>query len=127
MFYLFENKETQLTHELELIKENVERANSTEKNINFTNNKTKNSLSENTISTEKETINKDNKEKEISILNDLISEKKQNIKLIKAELAYLSRPERLQSIAKQQFNMKEILPSDIWNINDISKLYFEKN
>ena len=68
-----------------------------------------------------------NKEKEISRLNDLISEKKQNIKLIKAELAYLSRPNRLQSIAKQQFNMKEILPSDIWNINDISKLYFEKN
>ena len=63
------------------------------------------------------------KEKEILKLNNLISEKK----LIKAELAYLSRPERLQSIAKQQFNMKEILPSDIWNINDISKLYFEKN
>ena len=67
------------------------------------------------------------KEKEIIKLNNSISEKKQNIKLIKAELAYLSRPERLQSIAKQQFNMKEILPSDIWNINDISKLYFEKN
>ena len=31
--------------------------------------------------------NYNNKEKEISILNDLISEKKQNIKLIKAELA----------------------------------------
>ena len=67
------------------------------------------------------------KEKEIFELNDLISEKKQNIKLIKAELAYLSRPERLQSIAQQQFNMKEILPTDIWNINDISKLYYEKN
>ena len=71
--------------------------------------------------------NYNNKEKEISTLNNLISEKKQNIKLIKAELAYLSRPERLQSIAKQQLNMKEILPTDIWNINDISKLYFEKN
>ena len=67
------------------------------------------------------------KEKEILKLNDLILEKKQNIKLIKAELAYLSRPERLQSIAQQQFNMKEILPTDIWNINDISKLYYEKN
>ena len=65
-------------------------------------------------------------EKEISKLNKLISEKKQNIKLMKAELAYLSRPERLQSIAEKQFNMKEILPTDIWNINDISKLYFEK-
>lgn len=67
------------------------------------------------------------KEKEIINLKNLISEKKQNIKLIKAELAYLSRPERLQLIAKQQLNMKEILPTDIWNINDISKLYFEKN
>ncbi len=60
-------------------------------------------------------------------LKNLISEKKQNIKLIKAEIAYLSRPERLQSIAEQKLNMKEILPTDIWNINDISKLYFEKN
>ena len=67
------------------------------------------------------------KEKEILNLNNLISEKKQNIKLMKAELAFLSRPERLQSIAKQQLNMKEILPTDIWNIDDISKLYFEKN
>ena len=67
------------------------------------------------------------KEKEILKLNNLISEKKQNIKLMKAELAYLSRPERLQSIAEQKLNMKEILPTDIWNINDISKLYFEKN
>ena len=67
------------------------------------------------------------KEKEILKLNNLILEKKQNIKLIKAELAYLSRPERLQLIAEQQLNMKEILPTDIWNINDISKLYFEKN
>ena len=67
------------------------------------------------------------KEKEILKLNNLISERKQNIKLVKAELAYLSRPERLQSIAKQQLNMKEILPIDIWNINDISKLYYEKN
>ena len=67
------------------------------------------------------------KEKEILELNDLILEKKQNIKLIKAELAYLSRPERLQLIAQLHFNMKEILPTDIWNIKDISKLYYEKN
>ena len=71
--------------------------------------------------------NYNQKQKEILKLNNLVSEKKQNIKLIKAELAYLSRPERLQLIAEQQLNMKEILPTDIWNINDISKLYFEKN
>ena len=67
------------------------------------------------------------KEQEILNLKNLISEKKQNVKLMKAELAYLSRPERLQTIAQQQLNMKEILPTDIWNIKDISKLYFEKN
>ena len=67
------------------------------------------------------------KEKQILKLNNLILAKQQNIKLMKAEHDYLSRPQRLQLIAKQQFNMKEILPTDIWNINDISKLYFEKN
>ena len=67
------------------------------------------------------------KENEILKLKNLISNKKENVKIMKAELAYLSRPERLQSIAKQQLNMKEILPTDIWNIDDISKLYFEKN
>ena len=67
------------------------------------------------------------KNQEILKLKNLISEKKQDLKLMKAELAYLSRPERLQLIAKQQLNMKEILPTDIWNIDDISKLYFEKN
>ena len=71
--------------------------------------------------------NYNQKDQEILKLKNLISEKKQNIKLMKAELAYLSRPERLQSIAEQQLNMKEILPTDIWNIKDISKLYFEKN
>ena len=71
--------------------------------------------------------NYNQKEQKIFKLKNLISEKKQNIKLMKAELAYLSRPERLQSIAEQQLNMKEILPTDIWNIKDISKLYFEKN
>ena len=67
------------------------------------------------------------KEKEILKLKNSISEKKQNIKLMKAELAYLSRPERLQLIAEKQLKMKKILPTDIWNIYDISKLYFEKN
>ena len=60
------------------------------------------------------------------LLNKIEDINKQNIKLKKAEHAYLSRPERLQSIAEQKLNMKEILPTDIWNINDISKLYFEK-
>ena len=45
---------------------------------------------------------------------------------MKAEISYLSRPERLEYIALNIFKMREILPIDIWNINDISQLYFEK-
>ena len=59
------------------------------------------------------------KENEILKLNNLISEKKQTIKLIKAELAYLSRPERIQSIAEQQLNMKEILKVEHFNLYQI--------
>ena len=40
------------------------------------------------------------KEKEILKLNNIISEKKQNIKLIKAELAYLSRPKDFNQLQK---------------------------
>ena len=43
-----------------------------------------------------------------------------------AEISYLSRPERLEYIALNIFNMKALLPIDIWNINDISDLYFKK-
>ena len=63
---------------------------------------------------------------QIQKLKKEISKKNENLKLMTAEHAFLSRPDRLEYIAKNKLNMKEILASDIWNINDLSKLYFEK-
>ncbi len=60
------------------------------------------------------------KEKIISKLEQKIEKKKEKIKLFKAELAYLSRPQRIEKLATELLNMKAILPIDIWNINDLS-------
>ena len=67
-----------------------------------------------------------NNVKKIKNLERVISNKKDKIKLMDAEISYLSRPDRLEYIALNIFNMKALLPIDIWNINDISQLYFEK-
>ena len=60
------------------------------------------------------------KEKLISNLENKILKKKQKINLLKAELAYLKRPERIEKIATKSLNMKVILPIDIWDIKDLS-------
>ncbi len=67
-----------------------------------------------------------NNVKKIENLEKVISNKKEKIQLMEAEISYLSRPERLEYIALNIFNMKALLPIDIWNINDISELYFKK-
>ena len=50
-----------------------------------------------------------------------------DLNIFNAELSFLKRPDRLEKIALNKLGLREILPTDIWNINDISKLYFEKN
>ena len=62
------------------------------------------------------------KEKLISNLEINLINKKETVKLLKAEVAYLSRPERIEMIATKLLNMKVILPIDIWNINDLSNV-----
>ena len=62
------------------------------------------------------------KEKVISNLELKLIKKKETVKLLRAEVAYLSRPERIEIIATKLLNMKIILPIDIWNINDLSNV-----
>tara|TARA_B100001741_G_C16325481_1_gene492407 strand:+ start:61 stop:357 length:297 start_codon:yes stop_codon:yes gene_type:complete len=62
------------------------------------------------------------KEKIILNLENKIRKKNERIKLLKAELSYLSRPQRIEKIATELLNMKTILPIDIWNINDLSMI-----
>ena len=62
------------------------------------------------------------KEKVIKSLQNKINEKNQTLKLLQAELAYLSRPQRIEKIATNLLNMKPILPIDIWNIRDLTHI-----
>ena len=48
-----------------------------------------------------------------------INDAKSDIEILNAELSYLKRPERIEKIALNKLELKEILPTDIWNIKDL--------
>jgi cell division protein FtsL len=48
-----------------------------------------------------------------------IDDTKSDIEILNAELSYLKRPERIEKIALNKLELKEILPTDIWNIKDL--------
>ncbi len=48
-----------------------------------------------------------------------IDDTKSDINILNAELSYLKRPERIEKIALNKLELKEILPTDIWNIKDL--------
>ncbi len=59
------------------------------------------------------------KEIELSKIENQITKTKSDLYILKAELTYLKRPDRLEKIAKNKLNMREILPIDIWNLKDL--------
>ncbi len=65
-------------------------------------------------------------DKEIKKIQNIIFNSNERIQLMNAEISYLSRPERIEYLAINVFKMRELLPIDIWNIEDISQLYFQK-
>ena len=48
-----------------------------------------------------------------------IDDTKSDIEILNAEISYLKRPERIEKIALNKLELKEILPTDIWNIKDL--------
>lgn len=52
-------------------------------------------------------------------INAKIDDTKSDIEILNAELSYLKRPERIEKIALNKLELKEILPTDIWNIKDL--------
>ena len=54
----------------------------------------------------------------VQIKND-INDAKSDLNILKAELSYLKRPERLEKIALNKLGLREILPTDIWNLKDL--------
>ena len=59
------------------------------------------------------------KEMEIAKINKDIIQAKSNLYILKAELSYLKRPDRIERIALTKLRMRPVLPIDIWNLEDL--------
>ena len=59
------------------------------------------------------------KEMELAEINKKIKNTQLELYILRAELSYLKRPDRLEKIAKHKLNMSEVLPIDIWNLKDL--------
>ena len=52
-------------------------------------------------------------------INTKISKIRSDLEILKAELSYLKRPDRIERIALNKLELREILPTDIWNLKDL--------
>ena len=59
------------------------------------------------------------KEIELTQIKNNIKSAQTDINILKAELSYLKRPDRIENIARNKLGLKEILPTDIWNLKDL--------
>ncbi len=62
-------------------------------------------------------INK--KETELNLINKKIITAQSNLKILKAELSFLKRPNRIEPIARNKLELKEISAIDIWNLQHL--------
>ena len=60
------------------------------------------------------------KEIELAQITNNINDARSDLNILKAELSYLKRPERLENIALNKLGLREILPTDIWNLKDLA-------
>ena len=59
------------------------------------------------------------KEMELTQIQNNIKSAQSNINILKAELSYLKRPDRIEKIALNNLGLREISPTDIWNLRDL--------
>tara|TARA_Y100001980_G_C14164932_1_gene42241 strand:- start:127 stop:432 length:306 start_codon:yes stop_codon:yes gene_type:complete len=59
------------------------------------------------------------KEIELTQIKNNIKSAQSDINILKAELSYLKRPDRIEKIARNKLGLKEVLPTDIWNLKDL--------
>ena len=59
------------------------------------------------------------KEIELTQIENNIKSAQSDIKILKAELSYLKRPDRIEKIARNKLGLREVLPTDIWNLKDL--------
>ena len=59
------------------------------------------------------------KEIELAQIQNNIKNAQSNITILKAELSYLKRPDRIEKIALNKLGLREVFPTDIWNLKDL--------
>ena len=59
------------------------------------------------------------KELELAQIKTNINGAKSDLNILKAELSYLKRPDRIEKIALNRLGLREVLPTDIWYLNDL--------
>ena len=59
------------------------------------------------------------KELELAQIKANINGAQSDLNILKAELSYLKRPDRIEKIALSKLGLREILPTDIWNLKDL--------
>ena len=62
------------------------------------------------------------KEIELHQVKNKINNVQSDFKILKAELSYLKRPDRIEHIALNKLGLKEVLPTDIWNLKDLENV-----
>ena len=60
------------------------------------------------------------KEIELARITNDINDARSDLNILKAELSYLKRPDRLENIALNKLKLRAILPTDIWNLKDLA-------
>ena len=59
------------------------------------------------------------KEIELTQIKNNIKSAQSDINILKAELSYLKRPDRIEKIARYKLGLREVLPTDVWNLKDL--------
>ena len=59
------------------------------------------------------------KEMKLAQIQNNIKNAQSNIKILKAELSYLKRPDRIEKIALNKLGLREVSPAEIWNLKDL--------
>ena len=62
------------------------------------------------------------KEIKLHQVKNKINNVQSDLKILKAELSYLKRPDRIENIALNKLGLKEVLPTDIWNLKDLENV-----
>ena len=59
------------------------------------------------------------KELELAVINKNIIRTESDLNILRAELSYLKRPKRIENLAKNKLELREISAIDIWDLQHL--------